>query len=485
MDKKFEILNYDELPKKVGFGSHSGKILIDWDKIEKGFIFKTIHSKYGFNEFEFVRRGGKYLYLLFDGEIRRIQSYSFQKGQINFLIGKTNFDFIYSIGDVLKDEKRDIIITEKKYIRDKNGRLRRFYNYSCNKCGWEKGCSEEKNLMEGRGCPVCCRSPQVVVSGINDMATTTPWMVEYLVNKEDAYRYTSQSNKKIKMACLDCGKEKYVRPNKLYKCKTLSCVCKDNYSYPQKFINNMLKQLGVKFETEYSPNYLDKKRSDFYLSSFNLIIEADGSLGHSGGRVYTKSSKTLEECIEIDKWKDEQHKIHGVETIRINCFKSDLEYMKNAILNSKLNELLDLSKIDWTECEAFALKNVVKEICNYWANKEDWETTTTIANNNSWGISSVHTIIRYLKKGAKLGWCDYDPKEETRKGSGNRKNKRERGVVILKDGLIIGEFKSANYIEKNSMEIFGEKMFGSNICKVCKGEKSQYKGLTFKYVENN
>ena len=41
-------------------------------------------------------------------------------------------------------------------------------------------------------------------------------------------------------------------------------------------------------------------------------------------------------------------------------------------------------------------------------------------------------------------------------------------------------FKSTIELERQS-----EKLFGVTISRVCLGEKPQYKGFTFKYVENN
>lgn len=109
--------------------------------------------------------------------------------------------------------------------------------------------------------------------------------------------------------------------------------------------------------------------------------------------------------------KKELAKENGIEHyVVIDCRYSELEWIKNSILNSKLVDMLNLSKIDWLKCEEFALKNIVREVCDYWNNKEEWETTTTIAENNEWGIRSVITVIKYLKKGTILGWCNYNPK---------------------------------------------------------------------------
>ena len=83
-------------------------------------------------------------------------------------------------------------------------------------------------------------------------------------------------------------------------------------------------------------------------------------MNHEGGIVHSKSKKPLEYYIEVDNWKDEQHLLHGLKTIRINCFESNMEYIKNSILNSKLINFGDFSKVSWLKCEEFTLCNLVK-----------------------------------------------------------------------------------------------------------------------------
>lgn len=214
----------------------------------------------------------------------------------------------------------------------------------------------------------------------------------------------------------------------LYYKKSIGCVCGDGFSYPEKFIYFILKQLGVEFKIQYSPDYLvrlennkrSRKYSDFYLPDYNLVIEADGGMNHKGGKVHGHSKKTLEEYIEVDKWKDEQHKLHGVKTIRIDCKESNLEYIKENILNSELIKLFDLTKIDFIQVELYSIKNnKIKEACELKNNNSDL-TTTNIAK-----ILDIDktTVIKYLKIGNKYDWCNYDPKEEMRKsGFRNRKH---------------------------------------------------------------
>ena len=55
-------------------------------------------------------------------------------------------------------------------------------------------------------------------------------------------------------------------------------------------------------------------------------------------------------------------------------------------------------------------------------------------------------------------------------------------VEILKNGMSLGIFNSTNELEKQSVELFGIKLFHSAINKVCNGKQKKHKGFTFKYV---
>lgn len=313
-------------------------------------------------------------------------------------------------------------------------------------------------------------------------------MIDLGVSKEDAKKYTRSSHKNVEVKCPDCGREKKIAICDISRRKTISCQCIDGVSYPEKFLYSTLSQLNVSFETQYSPEYLFRKetsrntRSDFYLEDYNLVIEVDGKIGHKGGEVHSKSNKNLETLIAIDKWKDGQHLKHGVKTIRINCFESDIEYIKNSILNSDLRNIFDLSKVDWLKCEEFALKNIVKEVCDYWNNKEEWETTQTIANNNKWGIKSKTTIYRFLKKGVSLSWCKYNSEEESKKVALKLFQLNAKRVAIYKDNLCLGVFNSTYELERKSEELFGVKLLNPKISEICLGRRNKYKGYTFKYI---
>jgi len=390
---------------------------IDWAK-SIGLNLKIIYEyeMYEFKILDFDKDSKKVCLEYNNQKTKPINISNLKRCAIGSLIGKITKDFKINISDNIKDSRRDLIIIDREYRKGVRGKSKinaKYYKYHCNKCGYEGWVEEGSLITQKSGCACCCPTPRVAVLGINTIWDTDRWMCDLGVSEEDAKKHTKGSNKKVIVKCPDCNNEKKVMINYIYKNKSISCTCGDGFSYPQKFMNSVLTQLNLVFETEYSPDYLiqeERRRySDFYLPDYKTIIETDGGLGHKGGKVHHKSKKSLEELIKIDDWKDEQHLKNGVKTIRINCFESDMEYIKNGILNSELGNIFDLSKIDWNKCEKFAMNNLVKEVCDGWNNKEEWETTKDLAEKFKLHKS---TIIKYLKKGNKINLCNYNPKEE-------------------------------------------------------------------------
>lgn len=350
-----------------------------------------------------------------------IKTNNLTRCKIGKIIGKKTNKFKYGIGQVFKDDKRDLIITDREYrekIRN-NGRTekQKVYKYTCNKCGWAEGWIEESSLKRGYGCISCARQ---VVTPQNSIWATDSWMIDLGVSEEDAKKYTKGSDEKIEVVCPNCYNKKSMRIADIYTNKSIGCTCGDGYSYPEKFVSNMLSQLGVDYITQITKNvfeWCNNKRYDFYLPKYKCVIEVHGRQHYEQQK--RKGARTLAEEQDNDRIKRELALNNGIEHyIELDCRYSDLDCVRGSVLNSELNKLFNLSKIDWLEIERFSIKsNKVKEVCEYWNNKEEWETTQTIADKNKWGIKSKQCIISYLKKGTKLGWTNYDPKEEMRKSA--------------------------------------------------------------------
>lgn len=156
-----------------------------------------------------------------------------------------------------------------------------------------------------------------------------------------------------------------------------------------------------------------------------------------------------------------------------------LQQIKNSIINSKLASIFDLNNINLLKCEEFALSNRVKEVCDYWNNKEEWETTTTVGRVFN---LDKNTICKYLKKGQTLNWCNYKVDEESTKIRSKNGKSNSKPIEIFRNGKSLGIFPSCAELERQSEELFGVKLLNSSISQVCNGKKQQYKGFTFKYI---
>lgn len=322
----------------------------------------------------------------------------------------------------------------------------------------------------------------------NRIYNTAYWMIDLGVSEEDARKFTKSSGKKIEVICPDCGTKKEMRIADIYRNKSISCICGDGISYSEKFMNNMLMQLNIKYITQLNKTtfkWCDKYKYDFYIPEYNMIIETHGEQHFKERTINSKFKRTLQEEQENDRIKKRLALKNGIEHyIILDCRYSELDYIKNSILNSELADILNLSKIDWLKCEEFALKNIVKEVCDYWNQKEDWETTSNLARVFNLDSS---TIRDYLNKGCRLKWCEYSGKGESKRSAYRVGKSLGKKIKVFKNGTEIYDkiFNSCHELDELSEEIFGVKLNYSAISRVCRGVKPQYKGFTFKYIENN
>ncbi|EGT4138502.1 hypothetical protein EQZ09_11950 [Clostridium perfringens] len=374
-------------------------------------------------------------------------------------IKKTHDEFVRDVKEKYGDEYKIL----GNYI---NNNTKILVKHNSNKCNFHEWKVTPKNLLKNHGCPVCGGIEAKL--GINTIWDTDRWMVDLGVSEEDAKKYSKGSTKKIIVTCLDCGKKKKIEPHAILQHKTIFCSCGDGKSYPEKFIINFLEQLGLDFETEYKPQWTDNKRYDFHIKDSSCIVETHGEQHYKQTSRRGERSRTLEEEQENDKYKREIALKNGIKYyVELDCRESNMEWIKKSIINSELNKLFDLSNIDWLQCAEFANKNIVKEVCDYWNHKREDETTSDLMRRF---VLARITIIRYLKKGTELGWCEYNPKEHYKK------------VEVFKDNQSLGIFESCYELERQSERLFGVKLLNQSISSVCIGKKPQYKGFTFKYI---
>lgn len=401
---------------------------------------------------------------------------SFLEGNLYNVIKLCNEHFLFEKNQLVTDVKSGkLLILDQIYVKND----RKGYVYLCLNCG-NKDVITEGNLKNRNGCNVCCTAPRKALKGVNDIFTTHPEKVKWLANPDDGLSYTATSHKKVDWKCPNC--------NSILRNKMISNVlrygltcsnCSDTISYPEKFVANILYQLQISFESEkvfeWTKNKINKrfnKRYDFYLTDLNTIIEIHG-MQHYKEAFSNIGGRSLKEERKNDQIKQELALQNGIKHyIVIDASYSDMEYIKNSILNSELPKLLDISQIDWTTAHEFACNTLVKVVCKMW--QEDMKDIKEIAKQ--FGLS-VSTVRLYLKKGNILNWCNYNPKQELIKSARNNgKQTRKEVIRLTSEGVYIDTFESLSEASKQT----GVTM--QNISKVCKGERKLAGGYMWRYL---
>lgn len=280
--------------------------------------------------------------------------------------------------------------------------------YRCRTCGVEREYVVKQTrraiikCLNGCYGSIKCSSKPIV--GLDDIATTHPEIAEYFVNKEEITQCKIGVNTKKLLRCPHCFYEKYITPRRVLS-EGFGCpICSDGYSYPEKFVGNLLKQLNVKFIPQYTID--GRKRYDFYLPEHSCIIETHGIQHYE--QMKRKGGRTLEEEQSNDKYKMELALSNGIKHyIVLDCRKSTHKWIKNSIVNSVLMELLDFDEedMDWKEIERLSNNSLFMEVINYYNQNSD--STNTVKMSEIFNLYNT-TIGSYLRRGEELGLCVYN-----------------------------------------------------------------------------
>ena len=285
---------------------------------------------------------------------------------------------------------------------------------------WQGSCGHEwestvRNRTSGNGCPFC--SNKKLLFGFNDMWTTNPELAKLLANSDDGYKHMQSSRAKVDWKCQECNNIIKSKSISDVKSKGLCCPkCSDGISYPEKFAYNLLEELNIDFTRELTSKKFDwvgNKKYDFYIPSLNLILETHG-IQHYECRFEDVGGRTLEEELENDFIKRELALSNGIKYyIELDCRESNMEYIRDSILNSVLADVLDLDTIDWEKIGIKSERSLVIKVCDMW---NEGMSVGEIAENTS--INRM-TVRKYILRGDSLGICKYDKKESHDRGVSN------------------------------------------------------------------
>ncbi len=318
---------------------------------------------------------------------------------------------------------------------------RNYFECKCNKCN-QLFIKTGGNLLK-HGCVVCANKK--IIKGINDVATTNPELVVYFKNKEDAFKCTIGSSKKMTFICPDCGAEKVTQINTINHYGFACPVCSNKISKPNRFLRSVLMKSPVdNLKFEYETDWSLGKRYDAYFEYQGIpyIIEMDG-VQHFRDTNWG----TAEEQQNNDKLKEEMAVANGIKVIRIDCRTGRYDDMITNIINSELyNMFLSKMNIDWNECIDSSEESLLLKICDYYESNNH-PSSTDIANY--FKISDT-TARFYLNEGQSLGYCTYNY-EEARKHIYKHKKKE----IDVRDGQgnLIGTYKGYEecYTELNKL----------------------------------
>lgn len=182
--------------------------------------------------------------------------------------------------------------------------------------------------------------------------------------------------------------------------KQLSCpICSDGFSYPERFISNVLDELSISYITQYKDVWTQNYRYDFMFTYLNhqYIIETDGGIGHG------HSSMTGEDpsiSLMTDKIKDDLAIQNGFIVLRIDCnyeYRDRFEYIKNNCI-FVLSTIFDLTNVDFDKCNKKSLSSKFKETIDCYINQTKY--VNEIAN-----IVKIkpRTVKKYLSSAMNYG----------------------------------------------------------------------------------
>jgi DNA-directed RNA polymerase subunit RPC12/RpoP len=430
----------NDLPK---YKEERYKNKIDW-KNSIGYFIKGIYDDIDFTMqiIDYYKKDNKYyLNIKYNDDIYCIRLDRFINCELQNILHEQVFNYKYNVGDIIVNVKSGKLkILEQ--IKTKNNI--RAYKYKCLICGNEDIINEYNLINNHNGCNVCCSASKKMLVGYNDIWTTNFNLAKLLLNPNDGYKYTQNSHNKVDWKCFNCGNIiKNKKISMIYE-QGLSCPkCSDKLPYPEKFVFNFLQQLlnntFIYQLTRTTFKWCDNYRYDFYfkLNGENYIVETHG-LGHYQEGFSSCGGKTVQEEQENDRLKNKLALGNGIREenyIIVDCRRSEMEWIKKHIIDNKLNDLFDLSKVNWDECHKYACSSLVKKACELWNSgiKNTVEIGKLLKLERS-------TIVRYLKQGKLLNWCNYDPKK-VMKNNGQRNNIK---VICLNNNKIFKSLKEAS-----------------------------------------
>lgn len=334
-------------------------------------------------------------------------------------------------------------------------------------------------LFEFRCCPTCRNSRKNLQLGgeLNAIAYTNKEMFDLLLNKKDGYKYTQSSSVTLEWVCPFCKNIIKARASNVYNRGLSCCFCGDGFSYPNKFMANLLTQLNVKFDSEkiFKWSKFSKKshfQYDFYIPDKNMIIEMMGRQHYP--QEIPSFNSSYKEIHDNDIQKENLALNNKIDKyIKIDARLSEFNFIKKSCVNS-LKEIFNLENIKWDIVEKNGRGSLLHDCVNEF-NENLTATTQDIANKM--GICRG-TVVKYLLRGSELGLCNYTVDIGSARGTNKSITNKTDCVGVVqcsRDGNFIAKFDSIASAKYNTGI--------NNISRCACGKTKTAGGYIWKYSE--
>lgn len=115
---------------------------------------------------------------------------------------------------------------------------------------------------------------------------------------------------------------------------------------------------------------------------------------------------TPEEKLKIDADKQLQAEKHGCIVIRVLALESNVDYLKEQVIQSNLSKIVDLSLVDWAIVQKDCIDSTIVKVCSL------YNEGLQLGDIEKKLYISKHTVIHGLEVGREIGLCNYKTKYE-------------------------------------------------------------------------
>ena len=241
---------------------------------------------------------------------------------------------------------------------------------------------------------------------------------------------------------------------------------------------NFLDSLNIEYITQYSSKnakWCSKYRYDFYLKDYDCIIEVHGMQHYKN-----TSWSTYKDTHENDINKMNLANNHVQRYIVLDVRKSELEYIKQSILQSELENLLCLYTYDinWSKIQKKTVLPILKQISDKYNNY-----SKNISELSKIFHCSNPTIVYYLKEASILNMCDYNPDKKRfeilKQNHANNSEIGSKPLMCVDDSRV---FRNARILQDVSDSLYSKHLDYRAISAVCNNKRNTYKNLHFKFI---